>query len=61
MSSTPKVSIIIPCFNQCKYIGEAITSAVNQTYANIEIVIINDASTDDSKSIIENFAQNIKI
>ena len=60
MSSTPKVSIIIPCFNQCKYIGEAITSAVNQTYANVEIVVINDASTDDSKSIIENFAQKYK-
>ena len=60
MSSSPKVSIIIPCFNQCKYIGEAITSAINQTYANIEIVIINDASTDDSKSIIENFAQKYK-
>lgn len=60
MSSNPKVSIIIPCFNQSKYIGEAITSALNQTYANIEIVIINDASTDDSKSIIENFAQKYR-
>lgn len=60
MSSSPKVSIIIPCFNQCKYIGEAITSALNQTYANVEIVVINDASTDDSKSIIENFAQKYK-
>ena len=60
LSSNPKVSIIIPCFNQCKYIGEAITSALTQTYTNVEIVIINDASTDDSKSIIENFAQKYK-
>lgn len=53
---TTKVSIIIPCFNQDKYVGEAIYSALNQTYNNVEIVIINDASTDNSKKVITDFA-----
>lgn len=43
-----KVSIIIPCFNQVEYIDDAIKSALNQTYKNIEIVVINDGSTQPS-------------
>lgn len=57
---TPKVSIIIPCFNQEQYVSDAINSALNQTYKNIEIVIINDASADNSKEVIENFAKKYK-
>lgn len=57
---TEKVSIIIPCYNQEKYISDAIDSALNQTYKNVEIVIINDASTDNSRQIISEFAQKYK-
>lgn len=51
-----KVSIIIPCYNQESFITEAIESALNQTYKNLEIVVINDASTDNSAQIIQSFA-----
>ena len=44
---------MIPVFNKEKYIKETILSVFNQTYDNYEIIIINDASTDNSLKIIE--------
>lgn len=55
-NSFPKVSIIIPCYNQAQYVSDAIESALNQTYKNLEIVCINDASTDNSAEIIKQYA-----
>lgn len=51
-----KVSIIIPCYNQAQYVSEAIESALNQTYQNVEIVVINDASKDNSADVIKSYA-----
>jgi glycosyltransferase involved in cell wall biosynthesis len=48
----PKVSIIVPVYNCEKYISECLNSILNQTYSNIEIVIVNDGSTDRSEEII---------
>ncbi len=42
----PKVSVIIPCYNDGEYIDKAVNSALQQTYKNIEIIIVNDGSTD---------------
>lgn len=55
-----KVSIIIPCYNQAEYVRDAILSAINQTYQNIEIVCVNDGSTDNSSEIIKSFADKYK-
>jgi glycosyltransferase involved in cell wall biosynthesis len=55
----PLVSIIIPCYNSEKYIAEAIESALNQTYPNIEVVVIDDGSTDDSLNIINKYSNKI--
>lgn len=49
------VSIIIPCYNSEKYIAETIQSVMNQTYTNWEMIIINDGSTDNSVTILNQF------
>lgn len=51
-----KVSIIIPVYNKGKYVEEAVMSAINQTYKNIEFICIDDASTDDSYEKLKKLA-----
>ncbi len=53
-----KISIIIPIYNAEKYIKRCIESVINQTYKNIEIIIINDGSTDDSINLINRYKNN---
>ena len=48
----PKVTIMIPTFNQAAFIGEAINSALAQTYSNLEIIVGDDASTDATPAIL---------
>ena len=55
------VSIGIPTFNRSNLIKNAIQSALNQTYENIEIIISNNASTDKTIDILETFSSNKKI
>ena len=50
-----KVSVIIPVYNSSKYLKECLDSVVKQTYKNLEILIINDNSTDDSINIIKKY------
>lgn len=57
MNSPKKVSVIIPCYNKAQFIEEAVKSVVNSTYKNMEIIIVNDASTDNSKQIIQKLAE----
>ena len=60
MSHTPPlVSILINNYNYGRFLAEAIDSALNQTYSNIEVIVVDDGSTDDSHSIIANYQQKI--
>lgn len=54
-TSNPLVSVIIPTYNRAKYVGRAISSAQNQLYKNIEIIVIDDGSTDNTAEIIKQF------
>jgi glycosyltransferase involved in cell wall biosynthesis len=56
----PLISIIVPVYNVALYIGECIDSCLNQTYTNIEIVAIDDGSTDESGSILDAYAAKDK-
>ena len=55
-----KVSIIIPCYNQAKYVEDAILSAIDQTYQNIEIICINDGSTDETSEVVKKLVDKYK-
>ena len=56
-----KVSIIIPVYNAEKYLKECIESALAQTYDDIEVIAIDDGSTDDSLKILNSYSDRIKI
>ncbi len=55
LSAQPLVSILVSNYNYARFIGETIESALNQTYQNIELIICDDGSTDDSVRIIEDY------
>ncbi|NMC51671.1 glycosyltransferase family 2 protein [Candidatus Kuenenbacteria bacterium] len=55
-----KVSVLLSAYNAEKYLPEAIESILNQTFTDFEFIIINDASTDKTKEIIENYAKQDK-
>lgn len=61
MTEKPLVSIVIPLYNGSNYVEEALKSALAQTYKNIEIVVVNDGSTDEGagKAICDRYADRI--
>src|SRR3989344_7351377 len=61
MTSQPKVSIIVPAYNAEKFMKDAIDSALAQTYSNIEVVVLNDGSTDGTAKIIKPYLKDKRI
>lgn len=60
----PLVSIVMPCYNAGKYFDDAINSILNQTYRKLEIILLNDGSTDNTPALINEYAkkdQRIKV
>ncbi|PTN24976.1 glycosyltransferase, partial [Desulfonatronum sp. SC1] len=51
----PKLSIIVPSFNQAEFLEETILSIINQDYRNFELIIIDGGSTDGSVDILERY------
>lgn len=56
----PKVSIVIPVYNGANYMREAIDSALNQTYENCEVIVVNDGSTDETEQIALSYGDKIR-
>jgi len=49
----PKVSVIIPAYNQSQLVSEAIESVLRQTHRDVEILVVNDGSTDDTEEAVK--------
>lgn len=56
----PLVSVIIPSYNSEKYVGKAIESVLTQSYENIECIVVDDGSTDNTASVAKSFEPRIK-
>lgn len=55
------VCIVLPCYNAAKYINETLESVLNQTYKNIEIIAVDDGSTDDTLRILKTYVPRISV
>ena len=56
-----KISVIVPVYNVEKYLKQCLDSIVNQTYKNLEIIIVNDGTKDNSMKIVEEYLQDKRI
>ena len=56
MNSTPKISVVISTYNAQNYISECLDATINQTYTNLEVIIVDDGSEDDTLSILQSYA-----
>ncbi len=57
MPTHPLVSVVIPSYNAARFIERTLRSAVGQTYPNMEIIVVDDGSTDETPQIVESFCQ----
>jgi glycosyltransferase involved in cell wall biosynthesis len=57
----PLVSIVIPCFNDEGFLGEAIESALAQTHAEVEVIVVDDGSTDGSGELARSFGSRVRV
>ena len=56
----PRVSVIVTCYNYARYVGHALNSVASQTFKNFDCVVVDDASTDDSATVIEGWIDDRK-
>ena len=61
MDKTQLVSIVIPIYNSAEFLENCIDSILTQTYKDLEIIAINDGSTDNSLEILQKYSDKIKI
>jgi glycosyltransferase involved in cell wall biosynthesis len=52
------VSVIVPCYNQARYLSEALQSVILQSYSNWECIIVNDGSTDNTENVALKFQED---
>lgn len=61
MTTTPTVSAVIPCYNAAPFLRETIDSVLNQTRPPVELIIVDDGSTDDSAAIAESYGPAVRV
>ena len=60
ITQKPLVSVIVNNYNYARFLGEAIDSALAQTYENTEVIVVDDGSIDDSRTVIESYGNRVK-
>src|SRR5712692_4293853 len=58
LDSSPTVSVVIPVYNGERYLAEAISSVLDQTYKNFELIVVDDGSTDQSAAVVRSFTDD---
>ncbi len=61
MSGDPVVSVIIPCYQSARTVGAAISSALTQTYPRVEVVVVDDGSSDASAAVLAGYGDLIRV
>lgn len=61
MADSLVLSVVIPCFNGAQWVGEAIDSVLSQASADVEVVVVDDGSTDDTNEVLAEFGQRIVV
>lgn len=56
----PEVSVIIPTYNSASFVGDAVESALDQTFTDFEVLVIDDGSTDDTERVLEKYASSVR-
>src|SRR5919199_1390477 len=56
MLRVPRVSVVVPIYNVARYVGECLQSIADQSVEDVEVIVVDDGSTDDSRAIAEAFA-----
>ena len=57
----PKISVVIPTYNEACFLPRSINSVLNQTYKNIEVIVVNDGSSDDTESVVNSFSDTGRV
>ncbi|MER9318516.1 glycosyltransferase [Mesorhizobium sp. M0659] len=60
LDTTPRVSLVVPAYNAMGYIGETIESLLIQDYPNLEIIVVDDGSTDGTSDVVASFGAKVK-
>ena len=60
-SSTPRVAVVIPCYNREQYLAQAVQSVLDQTWPNVELVVVDDGSTDGSREVLASFGDRVRV
>lgn len=58
VSQSPLVSVVVITYNAAEYVGRAIRSVLQQSWTNLELIVVDDGSTDDTRTVIERFNDN---
>jgi len=60
MESSPLVSVVIPNYNYGRYLAQAIESVLGQSYPNVEVLVVDDGSMDDSSAVLQRYAHRVR-